>query len=338
MSTIKNSRQVILKMASSTFQPTTGRAELDFLRAALDCTSTINSRSNSSSSSESPNIDIQSVLSGGVHCNPSSELPGTNGSPPDWFDLDGYSMLISQPNFLRYIPKIFNVLIGGRTIPNSSKVMRKNHKFRYFGTANGNLHLHIPEIYYMDVMSHLRAAVPAPVGSEAAARSNQKSYRMEEVAAALNEGGNTWLILSCYGLEDRLIVSPDGEVELNESQLFLRDLADSSAGLRIDVAATWLAGGDTYYVSFPGSPGGIRLFEIGAPLQSLTSLLRHMKPEPHSTERAASFKGDGGWRGGTATAAASFLQRKTKGALFRICPGPPGTPAFLRRVPQVLSV
>ena len=277
---------------------------------------------------------IPSLLCQGVECKTDNSLPGTNNCPPDSLDIDGYAMLLSQHSFETHIPRVFHVAVGGRNKPASSKSIEQNHGFRFVGSANCNIHLHVSQEIYGTLMWNLRACQPGSNG--APSRTNIKTYPVETFLEALRLSGSTSIIVNCYGLEDQIELRSNSAaaaaaeektgVKLKPSMRYIQEWADSSTGFRLDVGAVWLCNGSTPYVSVPGSPTGAQVFPIGVPLQSLTHLLRHMEststpsssckssrssesPSLSSTARAAKYSG-GGWRGGTITAHPAFFKSK----------------------------
>ena len=308
-------------MASSSCLPTTGEAEAALLNALI-------------SGSSAQEASIPALLQKGVQCKPTSMLPGTNGTDPDSFDLDGYAMLLSLVSFKNYMPEVFNVTIGGLTVPGSSKTIEENHGYRYIGSLNCNINVHAPCNVYSALMWELRACQPAEAGSGGASRTNKKTYPVEALLAAMERADCAFVIVNCYGLEDRVLLNSDGDPELKPSQQYIKNWADESLGFRADIGGVWLNGGCTSYISLPGSPVGIELYPIGVPLQSMASFMRFMKRTP---DKCSEYSG-GGWKGGTITAQVNFL-RATAGpnAEFRISNARSSTAAGAFRSRGVLS-
>jgi hypothetical protein len=281
--------------SSSTCLPTTGVAETALLAALL-------------SGCSSQEASIPALIQKGVDCKATSVLPGTNSTDPDSFDLDGYAMLLLLPSFKKHMPLVFSVTIGGSTVPASSRKIEEHHGYRYIGSLNCNINVHVPCGTYSNLMWKLRACQPAQAGSKGASRTNKKTYPVEVLLAAMEKANCLSVIINCYGLEDGIQLS-SGEAELKQSQQYINNWADESLGFRADIGGVWLDGGCTSYISLPGSPVGVELYTIGAPLQSLTNFMRFMK---HSPEKHADYPG-GGWKGGNITAHVTFL-RATAGA------------------------
>ena len=147
-------------MASSSCLPTTGEAEAAFLSALI-------------SGSSAQEATIPALLQKGVECKPTSMLPGTNGTDPDSFDLDGYAMLLSLEAFKSNVPLVFNVTVGGLTVPASSKTIEENHGYRFIGCLNCNTNVHAPCSVYSGLMWELRACQPADAGSGGASRTTK---------------------------------------------------------------------------------------------------------------------------------------------------------------------
>jgi hypothetical protein len=308
----------LLTVMSSSSLPTTGASETALLTAFLERTAT-------------GEAAVLPLLRQGVECRSESTLPGTNNFPPDSCDLDGFAMLLSHSNFEAHVPEVFNITVGGYSMPESSKGIESSHGYRYVGSANCNIHIHVPVKVYDKLMWELRACQPGSKG--APSRTNRKTYPMDTFLAALRSSNSTFIIINCYGLEDEIqfSTSADGttEVKLKPSMRYIEQLADSSEGFRSDVAALWLCDGATPYLSVPGSPSGVQVFPIGVPLQSATHFMRYMgkhltssssnsssassspppTADPTADQRAAEYSG-GGWRGGTITAHATFLRSK----------------------------
>ena len=308
-------------MASSSCLPTTGEAEAAFLSALI-------------SGSSAQEATIPALLQKGVECKPTSMLPGTNGTDPDSFDLDGYAMLLSLEAFKSNVPLVFNVTVGGLTVPASSKTIEENHGYRFIGCLNCNTNVHAPCSVYSGLMWELRACQPADAGSGGASRTNKKTYPVEALLAAMERANCAFVIINCYGLEDRVLLNSVGGADLKPSQQYIKNWADESLGFRVDIGGVWLNGGSTSYISLPGSPVGIELYTIGAPLQSMASFMRSMQRKP---EKFSEYSG-GGWKGGTITAQVNFL-RATAGAnaKFRISNARSGTAAGAFRNQGVLT-
>ena len=281
-------------MASSILPPTNGKAECAFLRAAL---------SNQGDS-------VASLLRSGVDECPDAELPGTTRKP-DWIDIDAFAMLLAMDAFETHVPLSFNVAIGGVTKPRSSDELKRATGFVFVGTMNSNIYVHVREEDARALFFALRATLPSP-SEHQVTKTKVKTHSMEVVLAAMKEAHIGLLALVSYGLEDKIpaeITGGEVLISLRPHQEHIKNWCDSSYGFRIDVGCVWLEeDGTTRYLSLPGQPTGIRVFQVGVPLQSLTHFMRALRKEKHfDSDISSTFRG-GGWKGGALTAYAGFLK------------------------------
>lgn len=293
---------------SSLSPATTGESEVKFIAALL---------------SGEPASTVHDILSEGIRCQPDNELPGSS-RPPDWYDIDGFAILLRTEVFAEHAPLSFNVSLGGRSIPDSCKVLRAKAGLVFIGSANSNLYLLIPEDEYDELFWTIRAALPSPVNDSEVSHTREKTHTMEALIEAMKESKVSHVVVLCYGLEDKLSVDEAGKPVLKPHQLYISQWAESSLGFRVDVAAVWLEEGATHLISIPGRAPGVRVFPVGVPLQSLTHFMRHLSSTPpQERESAARAFAGGGWRGGTISASSTFL--RAKNATFPICDAPSGS-------------
>lgn len=279
-------------MASSILPPTNGKAECAFLRAAL---------------SNQP--VASSLLRSGVEEFPDAELPGTTRKP-DWIDIDAFAMLLATDAFETHVPLSFNVAIGGATKPRSSEELKKATGFVFVGTMNSNIYVHVREEDAQALFFALRATLPSS-SEHLVTKTKAKTFSMEVMLAALKKARIGLLALVSYGLEDKIPAETAGgevRVSLRPHQEYIKNWCDSSYGFRVDVGCVWLEDGRTRYLSLPGQPTGVRVFQVGVPLQSLTHFMRALRKEKQlDSDISSTFRG-GGWKGGALTAYVGFLK------------------------------
>ena len=248
-------------------------------------------------------------------------LPGTVVEPSS-ADIDAFGFALPLASFALHFPDLFSISVGGASVPSSSIDLCSTREFRFIGTANSSVYIHIPAEEYPGLFAFLPPAAPS-IHQMRASSTKRCTMPLPAFKEALAEAHISEVLVTCYGLKDTLKLEfPNGvgappTVAIAEHAQWVRACIRHAPGARLDIGVVWAHENRAPLFSRPGTaggPSGMRIFPVHVPLQAITKVLRYLRRNP-ADPQAANMP-TGGWLAGTFHVPATFLRRPHASALL----------------------
>ena len=250
----------------------------------------------------------QAPLGSRVH----DQLPGTLVEPSS-ADIDAFGFALPVECFVLHFPDVFGISVGGSSVPTSSIDLCSTREFRFIGTANSSVFVHIPAEEYAGIFPCLPPAAPS-IHQKQASSTKRCTMPLPIFKRALEDAHISEVLVTCYGLKDTIVLAfPSGlgappTVTIAEHAQWIRACMGHAAGARLDVGVVWAHANRAPLFSRPGGDrSGMRLFPVHVPLQATTKMLRYLRSNP--ADPLAANMPAGGWLAGTFHVPATFLRR-----------------------------
>ena len=126
-------------------------------------------------------------------------LPGTVVEPSS-ADIDAFGFALPLASFALHFPDLFSISVGGASVPSSSIDLCSTREFRFIGTANSSVYIHIPAEEYPGLFAFLPPAAPS-IHQMRASSTKRCTMPLPAFKEALAEAHISEVLVTCYGLK-----------------------------------------------------------------------------------------------------------------------------------------